>query len=153
MAQTESRLLRRKLADISRNDNDTSNDSNSTGAHQCGHKHKRQRHRHESPFEGSDEGEADASDVIDEHFVYHIGHKFFLTCAPWIRSGDNIFDINVDTSGNYDAAERFENDMNKRQGQLQEIVGLLQGRIQQEALRQRWFRRQVSSVLNLLHCT
>lgn len=138
--------LSHKLADIT-NDYNDDNDNNSTH----GHRHKRRRTRHESPPVDSDEEETDTGNVVDERFVYHTGHKFFLICAPWIHSGDNIFDTDIDKC--YDAAERFENDENKKYGQLKEIIGLLQGKFQRQALRQGWLRRQVSSIYILQCCT
>jgi hypothetical protein len=59
-------------------------------------------------------------------------------CSPWIRSGDDLFDTNVDE--HYDATERFENDKNKSQGQLKDILDLLQVEFQQQALHQRWLQ-------------
>jgi len=105
------------------------------------HGPKRQRTRHES-LPGSSDEETDTKNptASDERFVYQAGHKFFLLRAPWIRSGDDIFDIDIDEG--YDAAERFENDQSKSQGQLKEIFDLLQEKFQQHALRQRWLRRQ-----------
>ena len=85
--------------------------------------------------------------VADEHFVYQAGHKFFLICAPWIRSGDDLFLTEIDE--HYDAAERFENEKKKDQGQIHEILNLLQEKFEQDALRQRWLRRQVRSVRTL----
>ena len=82
--------------------------------------------------------------VTDERFVYQAGHKFFLIHGPWIRSGDDLFDTDIDE--HYDAAERFENDKKKVQGQIHEILDLLQEKFEQDALRQRWLRRQVRSV-------
>jgi hypothetical protein len=46
-------------------------------------------------------------------------------------------------------ADRFENDENKSQGQLQEVFDLLREKFPQQALRQRWLRRQVSSIIYL----
>jgi hypothetical protein len=143
-AQVKLDRLSRKFADIT---NDNNNDDGT------GHGPKRQRTRHESLPENSDE-ETDKSNPTsaDERFVYQAGHKFFLLRAPWIRSGDDIFDIDIDEG--YDAAERFENDKSKSQGQLKEILDILQEKFQQHALRQRWFRRQVSSIHILqLHTT
>jgi hypothetical protein len=138
-AQANLNRLSRKFADIT-NDND--NDNGTVTHH--GPK-RRRRTRHESLPENSDE-ETDTNNPTagDERFVYQAGHKFFLLCAPWIHSGDDIFDINIDEG--YDAAERFENDKSKLQGQLKEIFDLLQEKFQQHALRQRWLRRQVSSI-------
>jgi hypothetical protein len=126
-AQAELKRLNRKFADIT---NDKDDDSN--------HRPKRRRTRHDSPPAGSDEEGIDTSNRADEHFVYQTGHKFFLLCAPWIRSGDDLFDTNVDE--HYDATERFENDKNKSQGQLKDILDLLQVKFQQQALYQRWLR-------------
>lgn len=84
------------------------------------------------------------SNRASEQFVYQAGHKFFLICAPWIRSGDNLFDLDVDED--YVAADRFEDDKNKEQGQLRDIIDLIQEKFQVQALRRRWFRRQVGYV-------
>ena len=137
-AQANLNRLSRKFGDIT-NDNDNSNSAMTR------HGPKRQRTRHESPPGNSDE-ETDTNNptASDERFVYQAGHKFFLLRAPWIRSGDDIFDIDIDEG--YHAAERFENDKSKSQGQLKEIFDLLQERFQQHALHQRWLRRQVSVI-------
>jgi len=60
----------------------------------------------------------------------------------WVRKGADIFKIKFDNT--YDATERFENDDNKVQGQLREIVGLLQEQLSQETIfSQKWVRREV----------
>jgi hypothetical protein len=128
--------LARKLADIT-NDNDGNNTVTSTHAQA-----KRQRVHHSSPSADTDDEDMDTGTRASEQFVYHAGHKFFLLCAPWIRSGDNLFDLDVDED--YDAADRFKDDQNKAQGQLREIVDLLQEKFQVQSLRKRWLRRQVS---------
>lgn len=133
------KLLNRKLADVTNDDDDSDR------------RPKRRRIHHDSPPAGSDEEDIDTSNHANEHFVYQAGHKFFLLYAPWLRSGDDLFDTSVDER--YDAAERFENDKNKSQGQLKEILSLLQAKFQQQALRQRWLRRQVSSLCIPLHRT
>lgn len=128
--------LSRKFADIA---DDHNNDSN----HQT--KRRRTRTRHESPPANSDEETSGSNrTVANERFVYQAGHKFFLLHSPWVYSGEDIFDTDVDE--HYDPTERFENDKNKMQGQLKEILGVLQEKFQQEALSQRWLQRQVSSV-------
>ena len=135
-AQAKLNRLSRKFADI------TNDEDNSTS-----HGPKRRRTRHESlPADEDEEVDTSSSSptVRNERFVYQAGHKFFLLRAPWIHSGDDIFDINIDED--YDVAERFENDENKLQGQLKEIFDLLRENFQQQALRQRWLRRQVSSI-------
>ncbi|KAF8809195.1 hypothetical protein BYT27DRAFT_7241272 [Phlegmacium glaucopus] len=134
-AQAELKRLNRKLADITNDEDDDSN-----------HRPKRRRTRHDSLPAGSDEEGTDTSNRADEHFVYQAGHKFFLLYAPWVRSGDDLFDTNVDE--HYDATERFENDKNKSQGQLKDILDLLQVKFQQQALHQRWLRRQFMNGLN-----
>ena len=137
-AQANLNRLSRKFADIT-NDND--NDDGTVTRHGP----KRQRTRHESlPGNSDEETDTNNPTAGDERFVYQAGHKFFLLCAPWIHSGDDIFDIDIDEG--YDAAERFENDKSKSQGQLKEIFDLLREKFQQHALRQRWLRRQVSSI-------
>lgn len=84
------------------------------------------------------------SNRASEQFVYQAGHKFFLLYAPWIRSGDNLFDIDLEED--YDVADRFEDDNNKAQGQLRDIIDLIQEKFQVEALRRRWFRKQVGYI-------
>lgn len=139
-AQANLKRLSRRFADIT---NDSDNDDGTVTRH-AHHGPKRRRTRHESLPEHSDE-ETDGNNptASDERFVYQAGHKFFLLHAPWIHSGDDIFDIDIDEG--YDAVERFENDKSKSQGQLKEIFDLLQEKFQ-HALRQRWLRRQVSSI-------
>jgi len=62
------------------------------------------------------------------------------------------FENEIDEDHN--AAERFENDKMKSQGQLKEISDLLRVRFPQQALHQRWLRRQVSSIDTISqHCT
>jgi len=144
-AQAELRRVSRKLADITNNDSD--NDNNS------GHRPKRRRTTNQpSPPTDSDEEDMGAINRADEHFVFQAGHKFFLVCGPWICSGDDIFENEIDEDHN--AAERFENDKMKSQGQLKEISDLLRVRFPQQALHQRWLRRQVSSINTISqHCT
>ncbi|KJA15886.1 hypothetical protein HYPSUDRAFT_71753 [Hypholoma sublateritium FD-334 SS-4] len=134
-ARAELKILNRKLADITNDDDDSS------------HRPKRRKTRQISPPAGSDEEDTtDTSNRANEHFVYQAGHKFFLIYAPWLRSGDDLFDIDVNMR--YNSAERFENDKNKSQGQLQEIINLLQAKFQSQALRQKWLRRQFINGLN-----
>jgi hypothetical protein len=89
IARAEVKRLSRKLGDITNGDNGDNNNSTH------GQKYKRQRTRHESlPAPGSDEEASQTTcsgDVVDERLVFRAGHKFFLICAPWIRSRDDIF--------------------------------------------------------------
>ena len=84
--------------------------------------------------------------VTDEHFVYQAGHKFFLIRAPWIRSGDHLFDTDIDED--YDVAERFENDK-KAQGQIHEILDLLREKFEQDAWYLYWY--VTATCVDVLH--
>lgn len=142
-AASKVKHLNRKLADITDN----------SQSEFCG-RLKRRRTHHNSVSESalhSDEEDVDTagSDMArsisaDENFVYQAGHKFFLLYAPWIYSGDEIFDYDVDE--HFNPAERFENDRGKLQGELMEIYALLGTRFQHQALHQRWLQRQASFV-------
>jgi hypothetical protein len=124
--------LGRKLGDI------TNDDEN----HGSGNQAKRRRTHDKSPSSDSDELEdMEPINRTDEHFVFQAGHKFFLLYGPWIRSGDGLFETSIDT--HYVTAERFENDHNKSQGQLKEMLDLLKVKFGPQALRQRWLQRQV----------
>jgi len=134
----ENEALRRKLADIS-NDNDNDVDHSEGSAHRS----KRQRTRNPTPTDSDNEtlGDTGAGQAEDE-FVNNVGHKFCIIYALWVRKGADIFKLKLDDT--YDPSQRFENDDNKVQGQLQEIVGLLRERLDQDAiLHQKWVRREV----------
>lgn len=136
-AQAEVNRLNRRLVDVT-NDGDDST-----------HMPKRRRTFHHPVHASSDEEDATVTvNRTHEHFVYQAGHKFFLLYAPWMHGGDDIFEVNVDEC--YNAAERFENDENKVQGQLQEILSLLCPKFDQQTLNQRWLRRQVCCLHNPL---
>jgi hypothetical protein len=134
-AQAELKRLSRKLGDITNNDNHDSSGNRS--------KRRKIRNKSPSPISSSDERD-ETINGADEHFVFQAGHKFFLLHAPWIRSGDGLFETSIDED--YVTAERFENDDNKSQGQLKEILDLLKVKFQPQDLRQRWLRRQVSHI-------
>jgi len=124
------KTLRRKLGDVADNDKEDTL-----------HKSKRPRIRSRLSPTGSDNEDEELGSRADDTFVYQAGHKFFLTYGPWIHLGDDIFGIESDKA--YDALERFENDENKAQGQLQEIWSLLRGRFEWEVLQQKWVCRAV----------
>ena len=138
--------LSRKLADITNDDNDDGG---------SGHGKKRRKARHGSPSADPDDSDDDKETInrADEQLVFQAGHKFFLLYGPWIHSGDGLFETNID--GSYNPSERFENDQNKSQGQLKEILNLLQAKFQ-PYMHQRWLRRQVSGDFlfhnNILTC-
>jgi hypothetical protein len=96
---------------------------------------------------GSDDETQDAGQAEDE-FISNIGHKFCILYAPWVRKGQDIFKLKLDDA--YDTSERFENDDNKVQGQLHEMVGLLKDQLTQDTiLSQKWVRREVRGLLHL----
>lgn len=136
----ENEALRRKLADISNDNEDEDNEDHGLGT---AHLSKRRRIRNPTPTGSDDEIQDDTSSgQAEDEFVNNIGHKFCIIYALWVRKGADIFKIKFDNT--YDATERFENDDNKVQGQLREIVGLLQEQLSQETiLSQKWVRREV----------
>jgi hypothetical protein len=134
-AQAELKRLGRKLGDI------TNDDEN----HGSGNQSKRLKTHNKSPSSGSDESEdMETINRADEHFVFQAGHKFFLLYGPWIHSGGGLFETSIDK--HYLMAERFENDDNRSQGQLKEILDLLKVKFGPQALCQRWLQRQVSYI-------
>ena len=136
-AQAEVSRLNRRLADVTNDGDDFA------------HMPKGQRTVHHPVNASLDEEDANVTATrAHEHFVYQAGHKFFLLYAPWLRGGEDIFEIDIDEG--YNAAERFENDDNKAQGQLQEILGLLCPKFEQQTLSQRWIRQQVCCLHNPL---
>jgi hypothetical protein len=145
----ENEDLRRKLADISNNKDDETDENNGVDT---AHRSKRQRTRNPTPIgsESDDENQDDTSTgQAEDEFVNNIGHKFCIIYAPWVHKGADIFKIKFDDI--YDATERFEDDDNKVQGQLQEIVGLLKEQLSQDIiLSQKWVRREVRGFLFLL---
>jgi hypothetical protein len=132
----ENEALRRKLTDISNN-----NDTEPT-------RRQKRRRTHSSTHTGTDSDHVNetlddtSTGQAEDEFVNNVGHKFCIIYALWVRKGTDIFTIKLDDT--YDATQRFENDDNKVQGQLQEIVSLLQERLDQDViLDQRWVRRDV----------
>ena len=145
-AASEVKRLSRKLADITDNNFESS---------RSGDRLKRRRTYGDSEPQPPNSDEEDVDTISNDHvpahtvsaddnFVYQAGHKFVLVHAPWVYSGDEVFDIKVDE--HYNPAERFENDKNKLQGERKVIQDLLQVRISPQALHQRWLRRQVSFI-------
>jgi len=103
--------LHRKLGDITNDNHD-----NET---QTPHKLKHRRICSSSP----NSQDKDVGSRANDTFVYHAGYKFFLVHGPWIHLGEDLFETEFDEA--YNAAERFENDESKAQGQLQEVWHLL----------------------------
>ena len=130
-AQAEVNRLRRRLVDVTNDDNGFTPTP------------KRRRTYRQPLHDDLDEDNGAVTlNHTRESFVYQVGHKYFLQHAPWVHSGEDIFEADVDES--YNPAERFENDENKVQGQLREILGLLLPKFEERDLSQRWVRRQVS---------
>jgi hypothetical protein len=129
------KCLSRRLGNITNDNDNHSSDSQS----------KHQRTHTKSPSPESDEPkDMETINCADEHFVFQAGHKFFLVHAPWICSGDDLFETSINEQ--YVMAERFENDNNKLQGQLKEILDLFKVKFQLQALCQRWLRREISYI-------
>ena len=124
------RTLRRKLGDV------TNNSEEDTP-----HKSKRLKIHARLPSPGSEDEEVEQGSRADDTFVYQAGHKFFLIYGPWIHLGEDVFKTEFDEA--YTETERFENDESKAQGQLQEILSLLQGKFEHDVLQQRWAQRAV----------
>ena len=125
------KTLRRKLGDVTNNGKENSQ----------GHRSKRPRTRGRSASPGSEDEDVERGSRADDTFVYQAGHKFFLTCSPWIHLGDDMFETELNET--YTETERFENDESKAQGQLQEIWSLLQGKFERDVLQQTWAHRAV----------
>ena len=136
--------LTRKLADIT-NDNNASNSSSHALA-------KCQRVHHDSPSADSDDEDVDAGTHVSEQFVYQAGHRFFLICAPWIYSGDNLFDLDV-------LMRTMMLLIGSRMMKIRPRVSSVRlstsfkKKFQVQSLCKRWLRQQVSYIHILHHCT
>jgi hypothetical protein len=126
----ELRTIRRKLGDV------TSNSEENTR-----HKSKRLKIHARLPPPGSDDEDVERGSRADDTFVYQAGHKFFLVYSAWIHLGEDIFETEFDET--YNETERFENNENKAQGQLQEIWSLYRGKFERDVLQQKWAQRAV----------
>ncbi len=89
-----------------------------------------------------------------EHFVVQAGHKFCITCGPWLHSGALIF--RLDWNEDYNIAERAENEESKCQAQLREIWEFLQAKFELQDLKQTWVAKAVCvffllSFMTILH--
>jgi len=129
-ALAELKTLRRKLVDVTNDEEDTEP-----------RKTKRPRIRRRLSSSDSDEEDPEQGSQTDDTFVFQAGHKFFLIHGPWVHLGEKLLETDVDEA--YNTSERFETDESKAQGQLQEILALLQGKFEPQVLQQRWLRRSV----------
>jgi hypothetical protein len=134
----ENQILRCNLANLSNDNESDSNKSHDSVVHRS----KRQRTRYLTPDDNDGEILDDTQNQCEDEFVNGIGHKFSIIHALWVHNGADIFKAKVDDT--YDITKRFENDNNKRQGQLQEIIGLLKEQLNPDVvLHQKWVRREV----------
>jgi hypothetical protein len=123
-AQAEVRDLRRKLADISNQEEDGSIAGTPPS--------KKSRSNHEDPSD---------DDQTNEDLVIKAGHQFVMLYSPWLRLGEGTFKIEYDPDS--DEAQRFENGDNKVQGQLREIRKLLGVQLSAE-MSEMWITKAVS---------
>ena len=124
------RTLRRKLGDVTNNsEEDTPHKSKWSKFHAC------------QPSHDSEDEDVEQGSRTDDTFVYQASHKFLLIYGPWIHLGEDMFETEFDEA--YTESKRFENDENKAQGQLQEILNLIQGKFKHDVLGQKWAQRAV----------
>lgn len=117
----EARELRRKLADISNNNNQADDPEAPLS--------KRSR--------TDDSGEPDP-----ETQVISTGHQFVILYSPWLRLGEETFKVEyVEESIE---TERFENSDSKVQGQLREIRKVLGTQLAGEMVSEAWIAKAVS---------
>lgn len=146
MLNQENQALHHKLADIS-NSNDNNNDNDASPREGSTYKLKHQR-THNPLSTNSDNKSLDNTSAgqAEDEFVNNTGHKFCILYALWVHMGIDIFKVKLDDT--YNLTQRFKNDGNKVQGQLQEIVSLLQEQLNQnDILHQKWVHREVQGFL------
>ena len=126
LAQTQAQELRRKLADITNQEDNEGSDPETQLT-------KRPR----------TSGNLDDSDTSNEETqVISAGHRFVMLYSPWLRLGEEIF--KVEYNPDLDEAECFENNENRVQGQLQEIRKVLGSRLADEMSSEKWIAKAVS---------
>ncbi|KAF8952602.1 hypothetical protein BDZ97DRAFT_1877561 [Flammula alnicola] len=134
-AEALTQSLRRKLADIT---NDSLLDTSTQP------KSKRVKTGHANDELNSSDEETVGRNA--EQFVIRAGHKFCITCGPWLHSGTSLFQIDLDDT--YSPAERFENEERKSQAQLREVWDLLQAKFESQDLKQAWVAKAFLIGLN-----
>lgn len=120
-AETEVRELRRKLADITNQEED--NDSAEA-----------------PPSKRSRTSDVDRDD--EETDVINAGHRFAMLYSPWLRKGEGTFKVECNSES--EEAERFENAENKIQGQVREIKIVLGAQLSGEMSSEAWIAKAVS---------
>ena len=124
-AEAEIRELRRKLADITNQEEDNDN----TEA---------------PPSKRSRTSDVDRDELHDaeETHVIDAGHRFVMLYSLWLRNGEGTFKIECDLESA--EAERFENAENKTQGQVREIKMVLGAQLSGEISSEAWIAKAVS---------
>jgi len=122
-AEAEVRELRRKLTDITNQEED--NDTEEA-----------------PPSKRSRTGDVDRDENDEETQVTSAGHRFVMLYSPWLRHGEGTFKVECDPES--DEAERFENADNKIQGELREIKIILGDRLSSEMSSEPWIAKAVS---------
>jgi len=129
-AQAEARELRRKLEDITNQDEDGEIEAPLR---------KRGRMSDQDP-DDSDDGMNEETKVIDA------GRHFVILYSPWLRLGEGTFKVEHDPDS--EEGERFENGDNKVQGQLREIMKVLGARLSDKMFSETWIAKAVSQPLD-----
>lgn len=124
-AQAEAQDLRRKLADI------TNQEDEGTTAEA----HPSKRSRKNDDLE-------DSEATSEETQVINAGHKFVMLYAPWLRIGDGTFKVEYDAE--LIDAERFESNDNRVQAQIREIRKVLGAQLAGVMSSEAWIAKAVN---------
>jgi len=122
-AEAEVRELRRKLADIT-NQEEENDDIEPP------------------PSKRSRTNDVDQDENDEETHVINAGHCFVMLYSPWLRNGEATFKVECDSES--DEAARFENADNKIQGQVREIKVVLGAHLSGEMSSEVWITKVVS---------
>jgi len=124
-AKAEVRELRRKLADITNQEEDNDN-------------------AEAPPSKRSRTSDVDRDELhnAEETHVIDAGHRFVMLYSPWLRNGEGTFKVECDVES--EEAERFENAENKIQGQVREIKMVLGAHLSGEMSSEAWIAKAVS---------
>jgi hypothetical protein len=130
-AQAEVRELRRRLADVTNQEDDNDNEEG-------------------PPSKRIRTNDVDHRDENDEETqVTSAGHRFVILYSPWLRLGEATF--KVECNPEWDEAERFETVDNKIQGEVQEIKIVLGPQLSGEMSSELWIAKAVSQPLIIAH--
>jgi hypothetical protein len=125
MAQTEAQELRRKLADITNQEDEEALDPEVPPT---------KRTRTNSELE-------DPETKNEEIQAINAGHQFVMLYSPWLRSPEETF--RAEYIQDFNEAERFENNENKVQAQLREIMKILGSQLSSEISSETWISKAV----------